>query len=152
MYKINMLLHNRNLWKKHVESKFIRCLYMHFLKLESLADRGILQCGSVDLASPSQPPVGQRDQWCVNSDQGTMPGLWLSCILSKHINLPEIPPSFCSPLQWQCPIDSWDWILNPTRPLWVTWYAFSTKRLMDRWFIVTVMSQRFPYGILVCKI
>ena len=57
---------------------FIRDAFLP--KLESLAFKGTLKCGWVDPASPPQPPNGPPDQWCVNSSQGAMGGVWASCI------------------------------------------------------------------------
>ena len=54
-------------------------------KLGSLVYRSIPQCGWVDPTSPPQPPAGPPDQWCVNSDQGAMPGVWASWFLFFHI-------------------------------------------------------------------
>ena len=80
IYEINIQKHNRNLWKKAYGIK-ISTVFLHAVlpKLGTLVYRGILQCGWMDSTSPPQPPAGPPNQWCVNSDQGAMPGVW-ACI------------------------------------------------------------------------
>ena len=95
VWKINIQLHNRYLWRKAYGIE-ISTVFIHaFLpKLGSIVYKGILQCGWVDPASPPQPPAGPPDQWYVNRGQVSMPGVWAPCISMLQSWRSSMTPKF----------------------------------------------------------